>query len=80
MKDICSIGHITRDKIITPTNTVYMSGGTSFYLAHGMSALPQNVDFQLVTKVGKDQIDEVKTATNALNACWQKPTLSLLRR
>ena len=59
MKDICSIGHITRDKIITPTNTVYMSGGTSFYMAHGMSALPQNVDFQLVTKVGKDQIDEV---------------------
>ena len=59
MKDICSIGHITRDKIITPTNTVYMSGGTSFYMAHGMSALPQNVDFQLVTKVGKDQIDVV---------------------
>ena len=28
-------------------------------MAHGMSALPQNVDFQLVTKVGKDQIDEV---------------------
>ena len=64
MKDICSIGHITRDKIITPTNTVYMSGGTSFYMAHGMSALPQNVDFQLVTKVGKDQIDEVNKIKN----------------
>ena len=31
MKDICCIGHITKDKIITPRQTVYMAGGTSFY-------------------------------------------------
>lgn len=64
MKDVCSIGHITRDKIITPDNTVYMSGGTSFYMAHGMSALPHDVDFQLVTKVGKDQMEEVEKIRN----------------
>ena len=31
MKDICCIGHVTKDKIVTPSSTVYMAGGTSFY-------------------------------------------------
>ena len=30
MKDICCIGHVTKDKIVTPSSTVYMAGGTSF--------------------------------------------------
>lgn len=55
MKDICCIGHITHDKIITPQTSVDMAGGTSFYFAHGMSHLPHKVDFQLVTK-GNDGI------------------------
>lgn len=59
MKDICSIGHITRDKIITPNNTVYMAGGTSYYMSHGINRLPQKVAYQLVTKVGKGQMGEV---------------------
>ena len=52
MKDICSIGHITRDKIVTPKNTVYMAGGTSYYMSYGISRLPEKVSYQLVTKVG----------------------------
>ncbi|MDT3388092.1 MAG: ribokinase, partial [Bacteroidota bacterium] len=43
MKDLCCIGHITRDKIITPQSEVYMAGGTSFYMSRGMSQLPHNV-------------------------------------
>ena len=54
MFDICSIGHITRDKIVTPDNTVYMAGGTSFYMTYGMSHLPRKVSYQLVTKVGEE--------------------------
>ena len=50
MYDICSIGHITRDKIVTPDKTVYMAGGTSFYMTYGMSHLPRKVSYQLVTK------------------------------
>ena len=29
MKNICCIGHITLDKIVTPKQTTYMAGGTS---------------------------------------------------
>lgn len=64
MFDICSIGHITRDKIVTPDNTVYMAGGTSFYMTYGMSHLPRKVSYQLVTKVGeesKGDLDKIKS-------------------
>lgn len=61
MKDICCIGHLTRDKIITPESTVYMAGGTSFYFAHALNHLPQGaVSFQLVTKVGPESAEEVE--------------------
>lgn len=59
MTDICSIGHITRDKVITPQHTTYMAGGTSFYMALGISCLPRKVDFQLVTKVGREEMLQV---------------------
>lgn len=61
MKDICCIGHLTRDKIITPESTVYMAGGTSFYFAHAQNHLPHGkVDFQLVTKVGEESMAEIE--------------------
>ena len=60
MKDLCCIGHITRDKIITPQSEVYMDGGTSFYMSRGMSQLPHNVNYELVTKVGQGQMPEVE--------------------
>jgi sugar/nucleoside kinase (ribokinase family) len=64
MKDICCIGHITRDKVITPKSTVYMAGGTSFYMSCGISHLPRLVDYQLVTKVGQGQLHEVEKIRN----------------
>jgi hypothetical protein len=36
-----------------------MAGGTSFYMAHGISRLPRKVDFQLVTKVGREEMLQV---------------------
>lgn len=60
MIDICSIGHITRDKIITPQSTVYMAGGTSYYMSMGMAQLPPEVSYRLVTKVGEGQLPEVE--------------------
>ena len=65
MKDICCIGHVTKDKIVTPRQTVYMAGGTSFYFAYGMNSLPKNVSFELVTKVGDDQKAEVERMREA---------------
>ncbi len=63
MIDICCIGHITLDKIITPENVVYMNGGTSYYFAHGINHLPSKLDFKLVTSMAeKDRkaVDELR--------------------
>lgn len=65
MKDICCIGHLTRDKIITPESTVYMAGGTSFYFANALNRLPQEVSFQLVTKVGEESMPEIEKMREA---------------
>ena len=65
MKDICCIGHLTRDKIITPESTVYKAGGTSFYCANALNRLPQEVSFQLVTKVGEESMPEIEKMREA---------------
>ena len=65
MKEICCIGHLTRDKIITPESTVYMAGGTSFYFAHALNHLPEEVSFQLVTKVGEESMPEIEKMREA---------------
>lgn len=58
--DFCSIGHITRDKVVTPEKTVFMSGGTSFYMTYAINCLPRKVSYQLVTKVGKSEVPAVE--------------------
>lgn len=65
MKDICCIGHITKDKIVTPRQTVYMAGGTSFYFAYAFSHLPGKVSFELATKLGADEMDVVEKMRSA---------------
>lgn len=58
-KDICCIGHITKDKVVTPRSTVYMPGGTSFYFARAMNSLPHKVDFSLITKLAPEDMKTV---------------------
>ena len=65
MNDICCIGHITHDRVITPAQTVEMAGGTSFYFAWAMSQLPQRADYLLVTKVGDESMDEIERLRRA---------------
>ena len=65
MKDICCIGHITKDKIITPRQTVYMAGGTSFYFSYAINPLPKHVSFQLVTKLGDTEMKSVEDMRQA---------------
>ena len=51
--NLCCIGYITRDKIVTPQSTVYMPGGTSFYFAKAIKQL--NTDgFLLVTALAEE--------------------------
>ena len=65
MKDICCIGHITKDKIITPRQTVYMAGGTSFYFSYAFNNLPSHVSFQLVTKLGAGEMESAEAMRRA---------------
>ncbi|MDE6153594.1 MAG: ribokinase [Muribaculaceae bacterium] len=55
MTDIICIGHITLDKIITPSLETYMPGGTAFYFAHALSHLDHS-GFKLITSVGPDEV------------------------
>lgn len=64
-KDICCIGHITKDKIVTPRQTVYMAGGTSFYFAYALNGLPKKVTFELATKLGADEMGVVEDMRKA---------------
>ena len=59
MIDICCIGHITKDKIVTPNRTVYMAGGTSFYFAYAINQLPKDVSFSLVTAMDPTETEPV---------------------
>lgn len=65
MKDICCVGHITKDKIITPRQTVYMAGGTSFYFSYAFNHLPDEVSFQLVTKLGQSEMESAEAMRRA---------------
>ncbi|MBQ6049710.1 MAG: ribokinase [Bacteroidaceae bacterium] len=61
MIDICCIGHITHDRVITPHSDVHMPGGTSFYFTHGISHLLQeNVSYKLITSLAEEDMQAVR--------------------
>ena len=53
MYDICCVGHITLDKVVTPRSTVHMAGGTSYYFANAMRNM--DVKFLLVTALAESE-------------------------
>lgn len=65
MKDICCIGHITKDKIVTPHRVVYMAGGTSFYFAYAINQLPNDVSFSLVTSMDATETEPAEKMRQA---------------
>lgn len=65
MKDICCIGHITKDKIVTPNRVVYMAGGTSFYFAYAINQLPKDVSFSLVTSMDPTETEPAEKMRKA---------------
>lgn len=56
--EICCIGHITLDKIITPQFTAYMPGGTAYYFAKALKNLDHS-RFKLVTSLGASEMNVV---------------------
>lgn len=67
MTEVCCIGHITRDRIITqdPPNTVHCAGGSAYYMAWAFQALPHDVDFRLITSVSDEVMPEVEKLRKA---------------
>ena len=67
MVDICCIGHITRDRIITqcPPKTTHCAGGTAYYIAWAFQALPRDVSFQTITSVSREVMPEVEKLRQA---------------
>ncbi|MGL5273264.1 MAG: PfkB family carbohydrate kinase [Phocaeicola sp.] len=59
MNKICCIGHITLDKIVTPKQTTYMPGGTSYYFSHGISKLNDAKHYELITSLALSEIETV---------------------
>ena len=59
MNDICCIGHVTLDKIVTPKQTVFMPGGTSYYFSYGMKHLNDAKNYKLVTALAPTEYKSV---------------------
>ena len=53
MFDICCVGHITLDKVVTANAVKHMPGGTSFYFSNAIKNM--DVSFSLVTAVGEQE-------------------------
>ena len=78
--DLCCIGYITQDKIVTTKNTIYMPGGTSFYFAHAIKHLDPS-GFLLVTALADTEMNvvedirkegiEVKTLPSVHSVCFE---------
>ena len=54
MYDICCIGHITLDKVVTPGSEIFMAGGTSFYFS--IAIHPMEVKYKLVTSLAESEM------------------------
>jgi sugar/nucleoside kinase (ribokinase family) len=57
MYDICCIGHITLDRVITNKSVVRMPGGTSFYFSNAIRNM--NLRYLLVTALADQEMDFV---------------------
>jgi sugar/nucleoside kinase (ribokinase family) len=62
MTEICCIGHITSDKVVTTKTELYMAGGTAFYFSCALSKL--NVNYLLVTALGATEMHYVDDLRN----------------
>lgn len=62
MYDICCVGHITLDKIVTPGRRVEMPGGTSYYFSNALRQM--DLRYLLVTAVAPSERRFVEMLTS----------------
>jgi len=58
MYDICCIGHITLDRVVTPEADIFMAGGTSYYFSNAIRQM--DVKYGLVTALAETEMHFVK--------------------
>lgn len=56
--ELCCVGHITLDKVITPQRSVEMPGGTAFYFSQAIKEF-KDINYALVTAVGQTETSVV---------------------
>ncbi|CAG4994022.1 Ribokinase [Dyadobacter sp. CECT 9275] len=69
MYDICTIGHITLDKVVTSQSVKYMPGGTSFYFSKALQHF--DLRYILVTALGSGEkyiVDGLREAAIEVHA------------
>lgn len=65
--DICCIGHITHDRIITPNTVAELPGGVTYYFSHGISHLLEEcagLSYKLVASLAPADmhaVDEIRS-------------------
>ena len=57
--DICCVGHITKDKIVTPANVIHTAGGTAFYFSYAIKVF-NDINYFLCTIVGENEQNKVQ--------------------
>src|SRR5258708_5242168 len=57
MYDICCVGHITSDKVVTANTVNYMAGGTAWYFSCALSRF--DVNYLLVTALAPAEMHYV---------------------
>jgi sugar/nucleoside kinase (ribokinase family) len=62
MVDICCVGHITSDKVVTSNSTMYMPGGTAYYFSYPFNVLDSS--YLLVTAVADAELSYVEDLRN----------------
>lgn len=63
MFDICTIGHISLDKVVTAQSTKYLPGGTSFYFSKLL--LNSNLKYRLITALALQDYETIHDLRSA---------------
>jgi len=72
MYDICCIGHITLDKVVTPKSERHMAGGTALYFSSALQHM--GVNYLLVTSIAESEIGYVDALREKGIEIWAYPS------
>ncbi|MBS1531953.1 MAG: ribokinase [Bacteroidetes bacterium] len=73
MYDICCIGHITLDKVVTPRSEMHMPGGTAFYFSSALEHM--DTKYLLVTSVAESEMAYVDALRERGIEVWAYPSM-----